>query len=168
MVLSLNQSCRIKINALCIKGSCELTNGVLFEQLIILTKDSAGLPSEYTVTARFACYNPGTENATMYRPDKIYFRQPNGPFKWSADTVNISYKSAGRNRQIVSIQQKPEHYDEMFILNNRQYDICPHNFQKDTWYYVKIHDQRVAKTFLYIDRNKRFHVYKVNIAICPV
>lgn len=167
-VIAKNATCKVKINDKCVKGSCELINGVFFERLTILQKDSVGMPTEYIVTERFSCYNPGVDGMQKYWPDKIYFKKNNGHYKWNADTVDIKFKLIGNNREIISVQKKPDNYNEQFILNSKKYDTCPINFQKDTWYNVKISDQRLRKVYLYVDKNNKFNVYKFNSGICPI
>lgn len=167
-IIAKNASCKVKINEKCIKGSCELINGVFFERLTVIKKDSIGIPSEYIVIERFACYNPGMDGVQKYCPDKIYFKKPNGHYKWNADTVDIHFKLNGRKREIISVQKKPDNYNEIFILNSIKYDICPISFQKNTWYNVRIDDQRLTKVLLFIDKKKNFHVYKFDSGICPI
>lgn len=167
-IIANNATCEVKITSKCIKGSCELINGVFFERLTVLKKDSAGLPTEYIVTERFSCYDPGMAGVQKYWPDKIYFKRVNGHYKWNADTVDIHFKLYGPRREIISIQKKPDNYNEHFILNSKKYDICPISFQKDTWYNVKISDQRLSKVYLYVDKKKNFNVYKFDSGICPI
>ena len=167
-VIAKNATCKVKINDKCVKGSCELINGVFFERLTVIKKDSVGMPSEYIVTERFACYNPGMDGVQKYWPDKIYFKKPNGHYKWNADTIDIHFKLNGRERKIISIQKKPDNYNEEFILNSKKYDTCPISFQKNTWYNVRIYDQRLTKVLLYVDKKKKFNVYKFDSGICPI
>lgn len=167
-VIAKNATCEVKINDKSVKGSCELINGVFFERLTVLQKDSAGMPAEYIVTERFSCYNPGVDGVQKYWPDKIYFKKINGHYKWNADTVDIHFKVNGNSREIISVQKKSDNYNEQFILNSKKYDTCPISFQKDTWYNVKISDQRLRKVYLYIDKNKNFKVYKFDSGICPI
>lgn len=162
-----NATSKVKINDSCIKG-CELINGVFFERLTVLKIDSVGMPTEYIVTERFACYNPGVTGVQKYWPDKIYFKKINGHYKWNADTVDIHFKLNGNSREIISVQKKPDNYNEQFILNSKKYDTCPIRFQKDTWYNVKLSDQRLRKVYLYVDKNKKFNVYKFDSGICPI
>lgn len=168
IAIAKNATCKVKITDKCVKGSCELINGVFFERLTVLQKDSTGMPAEYIVTERFQCYNPGVDGVQKYWPDKIYFKKINGHYKWNADTVDIHFKANGNSREIVSIQKKPDNYNEKFILNSKKYGTCPISFQKDTWYNVRITDPRLAKTFLYIDRKNKFHVYKFDSGVCPI
>lgn len=168
IAIAKNATCKVKINDNCIKGSCELINGVFFERLTVIEKDSIGMPSEYIVTQRFACYNPGVDGVQKYWPDKIYFKKINGHYKWNADTVDIHFKLNGNNREIISAQKKPDNYNEQFILNSKKYDTCPISFQEDTWYNVKISDQRLRTVYLYVDKNKNFKVYKFDSGICPI
>lgn len=167
-VMAKNATCDVKINDKCVKGSCELINGVFFERLTVLQKDSTGLPTEYIVTERFSCYNPGVKGVQKYWPDKIYFKKINGHYKWNADTVDIHFKLNGNGREIISVQKKSTNYNDHFILNSKKYDTCPINFQKDTWYNVKISDQRLRNVYLYVDKHKNFNVYKFNSGISPI
>ncbi len=167
-VIAKNATCKVKINDKCVKGSCELINGVFFERLTVFNKDSIGMPSEYIVTERFACYNPGVDGVQKYWPDKIYFKKINGHYKWNADTVVIHFKLIGNIREIISVQKKPDNYNEQFIFNSKKYDTCPINFQKDTWYNVKISDPRLRKVYLYVDKHNKFNVYKFDSGICPI
>ena len=168
IAIAKNATCKVKINDKCVKGSCELINGVFFERLTVIKKDSVGMPAEYIVTERFACYNPVVDGVQKYWPDKIYFNKINGHYKWKADTVDISFKSNVYSREIVSIRKKPDNYNEWFILNSKKYDTCPISFQKDTWYNVKISDQRLRKVYLYIDKRGVFKVHKFDSGICPI
>ncbi|MBK7184016.1 MAG: hypothetical protein IPH89_14480 [Bacteroidetes bacterium] len=118
-VMAKNATCDVKINDKCVKGSCELINGVFFERLTVLQKDSTGLPTEYIVTERFSCYNPGVKGVQKYWPDKIYFKKINGHYKWKADTVDIHFKLNGNGREIISVQKKSTNYNDHFILNPR-------------------------------------------------
>ena len=167
-VIAKNATCEVKINDKCVKGSCELINGVFFERLTVVNMDSIGMPSEYIVTERFACYNPGMDGVQKYWPDKIYFKKPNGHYKWKADTVDIHFKLNGRKREIISFTKKPDNYTEIFILNSKKYDICPISFQKNTWYNVRISDQRLTNVLLYINEKKYFNVYKFKSGVCPI
>jgi len=167
--IAMHATCKVKINKRCVKGSCELFNGVLFERLTVLKKDSLGMPAEYIVTERFTCYNQKTDGIQKYWPDKIFFKKPNGDYKWKADTIDIHLKLVDGKREVISIQKKPEYsYDEWFIFGSKKYDTCPIKFEKDTWYTVKITDQRLSKVYLYIDKNKKYHVYQVNSGVCPI
>lgn len=163
-----NATCKVEINDKCVKGSCELFNGVFFERLTVINKNSIGMPSEYIVTERFACYNPGVDGIQKYWPDKIYFKKINGHYKWNADTVDIHFKLNGNSREIISAKKKPDNYNEQFIFNSKKHDTCPISFQKDTWYNVKFSDQRLRKVYLYVDKRKKFNVYKFDSGICPI
>ncbi len=168
IIIALNANCTVKINSRCIKGSCEFINGVQFERLTVIDTNSHGMPSEYIVTERFECYNPGVDGVQKYWPNKIYFNKPNGHYKWQSDTVHIRYKLNGQRREIVSIEEKLTHSEKIHGMNSPKYDTCPIGFHKNTWYNVNIYDQRVAKILLYIDENKRFNVYKFNSGLSPL
>jgi hypothetical protein len=163
-----NATCQVEITDKCVKGSCELINGVFFERLTVIKMDSIGMPSEYIVTERFACYNPGLDGVQKYWPDKIYFKKPNGHYKWKADTIDIQFKLNERGRELISIQKKLDNYNEKFILNSIKYDICPIGFQKNTWYNVMIYDQRLRKVYLYVDKRGNFNVTKFDSGVCPI
>jgi len=164
----LHANCNVRINNRCVKGSCELINGVFFERLTLMAKDSAGMPLEYVVTERFAGYNPGAAGAQKFWPDKLYFDKPNGNYKWNADTVDIHFKVTGYTREIISVQKKPANYNDQFILNSRNYETCPIDFHKDTWYLVRISDRRIRRIYLYVDQKKKFHVYQTQSGISPI
>jgi hypothetical protein len=163
-----NATCEVEINDKRVKSSCELINGIFFERLTVLKKDSVGMPTEYIVTERFECYNPGVDGTQKYWPDKIHFKKLNGHYKWNADTVNIHFKLNGRSREITSVQKKPDNYNEYFIFKSKKYDTCPISFQKDTWYNVNISDLRLSKVYLYVDKKGNFKVYKFDSGICPI
>lgn len=163
-----NATCDVEINGKCVKGSCELYNGVFFERLTILEKDSIGMPAEYSVTERFACYNPGVDGVQKYWPDKIYFDKPNGHYKWNADTVDIQFKVVDQHREMISSRKKPDNYNEQFILNSKKYDTCPIAFEKDTWYHVKFTDQRLRRVYLFVTKRGKFIVHQVDSGISPI
>lgn len=167
-MIAKNATCDVTINNNCVKGSCELINGVFFERLNVLEKDSLGMPMEYTVSERFACFNPGVDGVQEYWPNRIYFNKPNGHYKWNADTVDIHFKVKGISREIVSSKQKPKNYNENFILNSKKYDTCPIELKKNTWYNVKISDQRLRTVYLYVNEKGKFKVYKFDSGICPI
>ncbi len=167
-VIAKNATCTVKIDKKCIKGSCKLINGVFFERLTVIKRDSLNMPTEYIVTERFECYNPGLSGVQKYWPDKLYFKKANGHYKWSADTVDMHFKLNGRKREIISSQKKSENYDESAILAKKKYETCPVSFQKDTWYNVRIYDGRLSKVFLYVDKKNNFKVYKFNSGISPI
>lgn len=161
-----NATCKIKINQKCVKGSCELINGVLFEKLTVLQKDSIGMPSEYIVTQRFKCYNPGVEGVQKFWPDKIYFNKINGHYKWVIDTVNIHFKTNKLGEKSVVGETPLLNYN--LIFNSIKYDTCPAKLTENTWYIVKINDARLSNIFLFIDKNSIYHVYKFDSGICPI
>jgi len=169
IAIAKNTTCKVKITDKCVKGSCELINGVFFERLTVLQKDSTGMPTEYIVTERFQCYNPGADGVQKFWPDKIYFNIINGHYKWAIDTVDIRFKTNLQGgREIVSMSKRMDNYNNYFILGSKKYDTCPTKLTKDTWYNVSINDPRLAKTFLYIDRKNKYHVYKFDSGVCPI
>lgn len=168
LLIAKNATCKVKINEKCVSGSCELINGVFFERITVLQKDSIGMPTEYIVTERFECYNPGVDGVQKYWPDKIYFKKNNGHYKWKADTVDIRFRLDGRGREIISVRKKPENYNEYFILDSIKYDTCPISFQKETWYNVKISDQRLSRVYLYVDKKNNFNVYQFDSGVSPI
>lgn len=163
-----NATCEVKINDKCVKGSCELINGVFFERLTVLNADANGMPSEFIVTERFTCYNAGSDGVQEYWPSEIYFHKPNGHYKWRADTVDIHFKMNGRSREIVSFNKKPEDYNERFISGSKNFDTCPIAFQNSTWYNVRISDQRLSKVLMYVDEKMKIRVYKYDSGISPI
>lgn len=164
-----NATCKVKINQKCIKGSCELINGVLFERLTVLQKDSSGIPTEYIVTQRFKCYNPGVEGVQKFWPDKIFFNKINGHYKWTIDTVNIRFKTNKQGgRDIIDGAHQLKNYSNNFILGSNKYDTCPTKLAKNTWYIIKINDPRLSNIFLYIDKNNIYHTYKFDSGIYPI
>jgi len=168
-VIAKNATCKVKINDKCVKGSCDLINGVFFERLTVLQKDVDGMPTEYIVTERFQCYNPGMDGVQKYWPDKIYFNKINGHYKWAIDTVDIGFKTNQKGgREIVSMGKRVDNYNNFFILGSKKYDTCPTKLAIDTWYNVSIDDPRLAKTFLYIDKKNNYHVYKFDSGVCPI
>jgi len=167
--IALNAKCKVKINARCVKGACELYNGLLFERLTVLQKDSLGLPRDYIVHERFSCLNPGVDGAQTYWPRKIYFHKPNGHYIWRTDTLNLSFKQNGPVRELASGQKSPPYYFEnMIVIAPTRYTTCPMAFQKDCWYRVHISDQRLRTVFLYIDRHGRRHIHQTNSGLCPI
>jgi len=162
--IAMNASCKVKIDKHCVKGSCELINGVFFEKLKVLKKDSTGLPSDYVVTQRFECYNAGSSN----EPGKIWFYKPNEHYKWRIDTVNVHYLQQRRMRVMAADQSRPAHYDEHFILNSSNYDTCPAHFENDTWYCLKISDQRLSRVFVYVNKRGHFKVHQENSGVSPI
>lgn len=169
LVIAKNATCKVKINEKCVKGSCELINGVFFEKLTVLEKDSSGMPAEYIVTERFQCYNTGVDGVQKFWPDKIYFDKINGHYKWSADTIDIRFKTNEQGgRETVSVSTRVDRYNDFFVLGSKKYDTCPTKLTKDTWYNVKITDPRLKKTFLYIDKKNKYHVYKFDSGVCPI
>ena len=159
-------TCDVKINQNCLKGSCELRKGAFFEQINVLHKDSFGIPDEYIVSKRFECYNPGLNKKQKYWPSKIYFKKTNGHYKWKADTVNVHVKLIGPQK--IFTQKVENNYYANFIANSKNFDMCPINFQNNTWYTIDIIDPRVGNIFLYVDKKNKFHIYKFDSGICPI
>jgi hypothetical protein len=167
-IIAKNATCKVKINKRCVKGTCELYNGVFFEKLTVIKKDSIGMPAEYIVTERFECYNPGVGGNQKYWPRKIFFNKANGHYKWRADTIDIHFRMNGNQRIIVSANKKPQNYHDFHILRSNQYDICPITLQKETWYNVELTDQRLRFVFLYIDSKRNYIIYKIDSGVCPI
>jgi hypothetical protein len=168
VMMARHATCDVKINKNGVNGSCELINGVFFEKLTVSKYDTTGLPLEYSVTERFACYNPGMGGVQTYWPKKIDFKKTNGHYLWSADTVSVQYKVVGQSRELVLATSKPRNYNEHFIFSSTKYETCPIRFQKDTWYYVKIPDQRLRNVYLHIDKKGNYKVYKTNSGVSPI
>lgn len=168
VMMASHATCDVKINKNCVNGSCDLINGVFFEKLTVSKYDSTGLPLEYTVTERLDCYNPGIEGVQTFWPKKIYFYKKNGHYLWSADTVSVQYKVVGQSRELITATSKPRNYNEHFILSSEKFETCPIRFQKDTWYNVKISDQRLRRVYLHIDKKGNYKVYKTNSGVSPI
>ena len=169
-LIAKNAIYKISINEKRVKGS-DLTNGILFEELVIFHKDSSGIPIEYLITERFECYNPGFNGVQKYWPDKIYFNKKNGHYLWGLDTVNFHIKKNGRQRVVVydSILEKTKNkFYYPTAISKKKYATCPIKFKKDTWYFVNIYDRRILEIYLYVDQKMNFHIYKYDSGVCPI
>src|SRR5262245_18237702 len=100
-------ACDLKMNDEYIESSCGLTNGVRFEELKVIAFDSSHFPSQYKVVASFDCFNPGLDTVQTFWPDRLYFRKPNGHYRWRIDsTVNASYQIVGLYRKRIDVEEE--------------------------------------------------------------
>lgn len=139
------------MNSRCVKGSCELINGVFFEKLSVLKKDSDSLPDDYIVTRRFECYSAGSNND----PRRLWFYKKNEQYKWKMDSLSMHSTSQDRSAP-------------RYISSSTSYDTCPVHFEKNTWYTVRISDQRLRYVYLYVNKRGKFKIYQINSGVSPI
>lgn len=181
IIIMSSYNVKLKINDRYVQSSNGMTNGIQFEKLTVIKLDEDGLPAEYIVTQRFECYNPGVEGVQEYWPDKIYFDKANGHYKWSADTVAIHFLQVGNNREVIvdSIENNndlndtpAESIDDFFsaiiIDSYTDYETCPVEFESNTWYYLNFYDPALATVFLYVESEKKLHLYKFDSGVSPI
>lgn len=176
---------KLTINDNFIESSHGLINGVQFEKLTVLNKDEKGIPTDFIVTQRFACYNSGAEGTQKHSPKKLYFDKVNGYYKWVVDTVNFHYKRKGNYREIIgsdTIENTVKHYGfgdtmarkinwyskEKYILKTTSFATCPVDFECKSWYYVNFHDPALASVYLYVESKSQFYLYKFGSGVSPI
>ncbi len=181
MIIMSAYNTKLKINDRYVQSSNGMTNGIQFEKLTVLNLDEDGLPSEYIVTQRFECYNPGVEGVQEYWPDKIYFDKANGHYKWGADTVAIHYIQNGINREVIvdstentndlndtTAESMDDFYSAIIIDSYTDYETCPVEFESNTWYYLNFYDPALATVFLYVESKNKFHLNKFGSGVSPI
>lgn len=134
------RACRISIDNNYIGSGCTLANGVRFDELAVSRLGKDRLPLDFTVLNSFNCYPTGTGTPETAYPERIYLDRDNGPFRWTSGCYQ-----EGRYEP----QSPPQ-------------EIAPFRFHRDTWYAIDFYDRRY-KAFLYIDRQNRFHLSRVDL-----
>lgn len=180
--------CKLEVNKNYIKNDCGLTNGVRFEKLIVLAKNEDSIPIDYYTTIRFECnhYYEDTAEIRTQWPNKLHFTKKNDHYNWSMDTVFFHYmkkEKYGSRKRIFEDSIIPTYsmlglkdtvprivngsLSEYFIFNNTNYDLCPVQFEKQTWYYMEFFDPHFIDAFLYVDENYKFHSYGIDSGVSP-
>lgn len=180
--------CKLEVNKNYIKNDCGLTNGVRFEKLMVVAKNEDSIPIDYYTTIRFECsfyYEDTTEIRTQW-PNKLHFNKKNDHYNWSMDTTFFHYvkkEKYGSRQRIYEDSIIPTYsmlgindtvpqifngsMSEYFIFNNTNYDLCPVQFEKQTWYYMEFFDPHFIDAFLYVDENYKFHSYGFDSGLSP-
>jgi hypothetical protein len=148
------ENCRIKINKRFVKNSCGLTNGICFEKLLVLKKDTNGIPIEYYITERFDCLS-----GQGIWTNKIHFNTVNRHYTWRTDTANhnihIKIGEYGERQLFDTLGNKNiiNHY-----FRGMDSETCPFSFIKNSWYYF-FSKQKNSSRYLFVDDKEHFYLY---------
>ncbi len=178
-------NCKLEINEKFISNSCGLINGVRIEKLDSVYLGDNGTPVDFRVKLRTECYNPGMEGKQTYWPDKIEFKKINGHYRWQIDTVDLHYLITGGYRHSVWDDSLDHTFkikmlndtvprivhadmDAVFMNGPSGYEICPIDFEKDTWYFLNFFDQHFATVLLYVNADMKFKLYTTSTGLSPI
>ena len=165
-MIGLGANTEIEINSKYAKSYSPFSNGIYFERLEVVKMEN-NLPKEYYTNERFSC---GRSGGRYYEGEKkLFFNRKNKHYQWKSDTLRDYFRQDQTHRTQLPMDSLFKMRDHNYLIwSKKTYETCPFEFIRDSWYYVEVFDQRITSIYLYVDKDKKFKVYKTNSGISPI
>jgi len=110
-------------------------------------------PTKYTIEYVTTCSIKQKDGQAPVALKEVKLNEP-GNYSWSEENVHISVVHPdGISKRIDSAQRV------ILSMGRENFDICPLNFEKETWYFINFQDPVFIGVYVYVDKMDTLHQY---------